>query len=614
MIRRFGVAVVWLMSLICAVTVTAAPEAAEDYLSPEQVLADSKGKTLYIAETTARRVAVFDITSEKVTKTISLPAEIGGMALSDDDHTLYVTGAIPEGQVYVVNLRTGKVTQTISVGHTPGALALSSDGLILYVCNQFNNDVSIVNLRSGKETGRISVSREPVALAVKGDTLFVVNLLPAGAADGSYAAAEISVVDTTARKVVSTIQLPNGSMAARDITLSPDGRHAYVTHILARYHLPTTQLERGWINTNALTVIDVAQRKRINTVLLDDVDLGAANPWSVTCSADGKFLCVTISGTHQLAVIDRTGLHAKLDRAAANQEVSDASSSADDVPNDLSFLVDLKRRIKLAGNGPRGLVMVGTKTYVAEYFSDTLGCVDVDPGVRPNARSLSLGTVTSPSLARRGESLFHDAIMCFQSWQSCASCHPGDARVDALNWDLLNDGLGNPKNTKTLLLSHQTPPSMSLGVRSTAEEAVRAGIRHIQFVVRPEEDAVALDAYLKSLEPVPSPHLEKGQLSTSAQRGQQLFNSARCIRCHDTELYTDKQAYDVGTGKRREQGKAFDTPSLIEVWRTAPYLHDGRAATMVEVLRKFNPEDKHGHTSDLTDTQIADLAEYILSL
>ena len=64
----------------------------------------------------------------------------------------------------------------------------------------------------------------------------------------------------------------------RGICVSPDGKYAYVVHILARYQMPTTQLERGWMNTNAMSIIDVAAKKLINTVLLDDIDLGAANP------------------------------------------------------------------------------------------------------------------------------------------------------------------------------------------------------------------------------------------------------------------------------------------------------------------------------------------------
>jgi len=614
--QRCDVMWILLVLLLQATTSMAAAGTDDGYLSPLDVIADSTGKTLYVAEATAGQVAVFDVASGEVTKTISLPTVIGGLALAGDGSRLYATGAVPDGRVFVIDLSAGTVVKEIPVGHTPGALVLSPDAKTLYVCNRFNNSVSAIDLASGVETDQIAVPREPVALAITADgkTLFVANHLPAGVADGSYAAAEVSVIDTATREVVQSIQLPNGSMGLHDVAIAPDGKYAYATHILARYQLPTTQLERGWMNTNALTIIDVAGRKRVNTVLLDDIDQGAANPWSVACTADGKHLCVTISGTHELIVVDTAKLHDKLARVAAGQRVSDASSSSEDVPNDLSFLVGLKRRLKVAGLGPRGLAMIGTRAYVAEYFSDTLGVMDVNAAVRPKAQSVALGPDRPITAVRQGEIFFHDAALCFQKWQSCSSCHPGDARVDALNWDLLNDGIGNPKNTKSLLLSHQTPPSMGLGVRATAEDAVRAGIRHIQFAVRPEEDAVAIDRYLRSLKPVPSPYLVNGELSERARRGQKLFESAGCTSCHGTALHTDGMKYNVGTGKLLDKGKEFDTPSLVEVWRTAPYLHDGRARTIVDVFKKHNSRDDHGETSGLTDQQLGDLAEYVLSL
>jgi cytochrome c peroxidase len=208
---------------------------------------------------------------------------------------------------------------------------------------------------------------------------------------------------------------------------------------------------------------------------------------------------------------------------------------------------------------------------------------------------------------------FEGATLCYQHWQSCASCHP-DARMDALNWDLLNDGPGNPKNTKSMLLSHTTPPSMALGVRATAELAVRAGFVHILFNEPPEEVAAAIDAYLKSLRPVPSPHLVEGRLSPLAERGRQLFHSERiaCDRCHPAPLYTDRKAYDVGTRTHQDRIRHFDTPTLVEVWRTAPYLHDGRYPTIRELL----VEGQHGlnRRLDLTDDEIDALVEFILSL
>ncbi|MBE0537996.1 MAG: beta-propeller fold lactonase family protein [Phycisphaerae bacterium] len=587
-----------------------------DYLSPISVVAGKGGDVLYVAEATAGQVAVFDTAAGKVSRTITVSQRPTGLALSADGKTLYVTSATVPGKVDVVDIAAGKVVRSIAAGHTPMDVVVSPDGATLYVCNQFNNNVGVIDLASGKQTATVAVLREPMAAAVTGDGkyLFVVNHLPAGAADADYAAAAVSVVDTAQKKAVKHLQLPNGSMGARGIAMSPDGKHAYVTHVLGRYQLPTTQLERGWMNTNALTIIDVAGQKVVNTVLVDDVDLGAANPHGVVCTADGKTIVVTHAGTHEVSVIDRAALHEKLAKVAAGQKVSDASSSADDVPNDLAFLVGLRRRLKLAGNGPRGVAVVGTKVYAAEYFSDSLGVIDIGSSVRPRAASIPLGDKVALTERRTGEMLFSDATMCFQYWQSCASCHPGEARVDALNWDLMNDGLGNPKNTKSMLVAHKTPPAMVSGVRGNAEAAVRSGIRFILFAVRPEAEAVAIDTYLKSLEPVPSPYLVDGKLSESARRGEKVFKDAGCARCHPSPLYTNLQKYDVGLGLGREDGMEFDTPTLVEVWRTAPYLHDGRATTIGEVLTRFNKDDKHGETSKLSDKDLADLIEFVMSL
>jgi cytochrome c peroxidase len=120
-----------------------------------------------------------------------------------------------------------------------------------------------------------------------------------------------------------------------------------------------------------------------------------------------------------------------------------------------------------------------------------------------------------------------------------------------------------------------------------------------------------------ALKPVPSPRLVKGRLSDSARRGEKVFKDGKvgCISCHPAGLYTDLQTYDVGTrGKFDKPADRFDTPTLVEVWRTAPYLHDGSAATMMDVLTTRNPKDEHGKTAHLNKQQLADLAEYVLSL
>jgi hypothetical protein len=74
--------------------------------------------------------------------------------------------------------------------------------------------------------------------------------------------------------------------------------------------------------------------------------------------------------------------------------------------------------------------------------------------------------------------------------------------------------------------------------------------------------------------------------------------------------------HDVGTGspggpKPRQK---LDTPSLLGLGRSEPYLYDGRAKTLEEIFTRFNAEDKHGRTSHLGDEDVRALAEFLRSL
>jgi YVTN family beta-propeller protein len=594
-----------------AVWAGAAMAAVPAFLSPVALVQGTGG--IYVAEASANQVAVFDVERGTVAAVLPMPGTPTAMALTTDGKTLLVAIGEPRGLLALVATASG-TTRLIEVGHTPSAVAVSPAGRRAYVCNRFSHTVSVVDLRAAKEKARIAVPREPVACGVTPDGrwLFVAHHLPAGRADQDYSGATVSVIDTQTATVSATLALPNGSTGVRGLCLSPDGAFVYVSHLLARYQLPTTQLERGWMNTNAVSVMDAVGKAYVNTVLLDDVDLGAANPWGVTCTADGAGLLVTHAGTHELSVIERSALHDKLAKVARGERVSPVSAAATDVPNDLSFLVGIRRRLALSGNGPRAVLAVGQQAYVAEYYTDSLGVVNLDADVVHRPRSLALGPTPELTEERRGERLFNDAQMCFQHWQSCASCHP-EARADGLNWDLLNDGMGNPKQTKSMLLTFQTPPVMITGIRDRAETAVRTGMRFIQFAVRPEEDLKAIDAYLRALQPVPGPSLDGGQLSRAAKRGRKVFAKAGCVQCHPEPLFTDLQKHSVGLGLGQHQGTAFDTPTLVESWRTAPYLYDGRAATLKEVLTTFNTGDTHGRTSGLCEREIDDLMEYVLS-
>ena len=167
--------------------------------------------------------------------------------------------------------------------------------------------------------------------------------------------------------------------------------------------------------------------------------------------------------------------------------------------------------------------------------------------------------------------------------------------------------------------------------------AVTAGFVHIQFLEPSGELAECVNEYLKNMKEVPSPYLmahipsrqqtreaacaqchapgvERGSLSESARRGKEVFKTAGCVQCHPHPYFTTKELVATGTATGLDEGKSILVPSLVEVWRTAPYLHDGRAKTIREAVTMHNPGDIRGKTSSLNDRELEDLVNYVQSL
>lgn len=604
------------------------------FRSPSSIAVDSVRDIIYAADYTGRRITVLDTRSGRIEADIPVMGRPVALALSPDGDLLYAACGESKGSIAVIDTRDRWVIDTWKAGHTPTSIVLSANGETLYVVNRFDNSVSVIDTRNGDKTGAIPMMREPVAAAISpdGGMIYVANHLPTTNKVGEYVidggymdlpgypynsqyqlSCVVLATGTDDNRLRSVALLPNGSTGVRGICISPDGQYLYVTHIIAHYQLPTSRVDSGWMNVNALTVIKTGAREMtiVNTVLLDDADMGAANPWGVACSADGGSLVVAHAGTREISIIGRAALHERLDCAARGERVTAITNSAQNVVRDLTFLNGIRKRVTLEGDGPRNIAISGDAVWVGEYFSGIVEKILLDGSL--NKVTFSLGQQPPETIERRGEMLFNDAIMCLEHWQSCASCHP-DGRADGLNWDLLNDGIGNAKNTKSLLYSHLTPPAMISGIRADAETAVRAGMKYIEFSDRPEEDAVAIDAFLRSLEPVSSPYLVNGEMNQYARRGHEIFITAGCAECHPAPYFTDMKKYDVGTGRGRDYKREFDTPSLVELWRTEPYLYHGDAKNMDDILRAYNRTDKHGRTSRLSYQDINDLIEYLLTL
>ncbi|MEN9360556.1 MAG: hypothetical protein RL095_2091 [Verrucomicrobiota bacterium] len=505
-----------------------------------------------------------------------------------------VTGR--ESSLLTLDPKTLKIDSRIPCGHFAADFVLRGSQVLL--SHSYSDLIRCLDL-AGEEVWCRELPREPgpLVLSPDGQDLWVATRLPSQAATAPLTACRIVRIDPRDGAIRDSLDLPDGSTGLKEMIASADGKRLYCSFVLARNRVPATQLSRGWVNTNALGIVDCASRK-ITVVLLDDIDRGAANPWGLA-QAGGR-IAVSLSGTQELLLIDEAAM---LKKIAA---VPEAERPA--LANQLSFLHSCSIRRPLKTEGARAVVAHQGGFVSLGYFSNSLQRLSLqgEPGGETR-----LGPAAS-SAARLGEALFHDARAGYQTWQSCASCHPG-GRVDGLAWDRPYD-FGHARKTKSLFGAHLTAPSSITAVRADARASSRAAFEFNGLVPR-EAQLDQIGAYFASLQPLPSPRLgADGSLSPLARRGREIFESASCIDCHSGELFTCRKMKDIGTGLGDEAGRKFDVPSLREVWRNASYLHDGRAATLESIFKEHNAAKKHGDAHELNEADFAALMEYLRSL
>jgi DNA-binding beta-propeller fold protein YncE/mono/diheme cytochrome c family protein len=554
-----------------------------------------RGSELLIACSGTREVLLTDLQGKVIRK---WPFNEPVTGIATDNDLAFVTSSGSGGYLSVIDINKPGIIRSAAIGMGARAPVLSPDKKTIYLAARFETCIYQIKVNNLSVLGKIKVLREPWAMVISQDGryLFVNNFLPAGRADIELVTAGVSVIGLPDFTLIKNIQLSNGSNALKGICLSPDGNYLFITHNLGRFQVPTSQLEQGWMNTAGLSVIDTQKLEFLATVILDEPERGAAGSWDVQCNQE-KIL-VTHSGTHDISLIDYPKFIGKLL----------AESNRESLAYNLHFLEGIRQRYPLKGNGPRSFALMANQAFIPAYFSDILNVFDISSG---KITEINLNPDRKESPEAIGERIFNDASYCFQGWQSCNGCHPGEARTDGLNWDLLNDGIGNPKNCKSMLLAHLTPPVMISGIRGSAEVAVRAGFKHIQFSSITEEDAKFVDAYLTSLVPLPSPWLVNGKLSKTARKGKLVFDREGCADCHSGIWFTNLKSYKIGEEEKVDQAwKGWDTPTLREVWRTAPYLFNGSAYLMKDVFEVHG----HGLKHALSKEEIAQLAEYVNSL
>ncbi len=553
-------------------------------LDPRTVSVDDNGNYAFVANRGSDTVSVIGLGCKCQLAQIPVGAQPYGVLSSADGRFIYVAEQ-GSGAIRVIERATARTISSYLLGNKPSGLALSNDGQTLFVSHLLGNYLSIINV------GR------PYGLFLP----FLVN----GTVDslGHQSGSQNPLVLD-----VETIRLWNDSNLVQAIVPSPDGGLAYLPH--TRSNSGNAALSFDSTVLPLVSIVDLETKQHLTG---QQFDLGTLDPPGVGLPFDAA---VTTDGL-QLWVVN-----------AASNDVS---------------VIDLDTRQLLAhvevGDNPRGIILSPNdqEAYVNNVLAGTVSVLDT--ATFTVTSEIVTTQIPLPPLLLQGKKLFNssdDPRMSNAQWIACSSCH-FDGEHDGRTWTFAFAG---PRNTTSLLGMIETYPLRWSGEwdeSADSEFAIRRenfgqgliqGDMHCTLLPADcklpapnqgrSDDLDALAAYIDSLARPLSPGHRQGQpLSPAAKRGWDIFlqPGLGCVECHPPPLYTDLQPHDVGTATDNEKiGSAYDTPTLSGLNGSAPYFHDGSAATLYNSLTRSSPSSEHDLSSQLSAPEMNDLIQYLLSL
>jgi YVTN family beta-propeller protein len=453
--------------------------------------------------------------------------------------------------------------------------------------------VAVVDLSGRRVVKKIPVGTEPWHLALTPDG----KRLAVGNARGG----SVTVVSAAAGEVLHTVRMKGRNL--RGVAVSPDGAWAYVPHISER-GFPATRdnIDRGWVVANRLGRVSLSGEGPREAIALDPRGEAVGDVDGAAVSPDGRTVAVTAGGTHELLLLGES-----LPFVAFG-------GPDDHIDPDLRGDGKRFRRVPLGGR-PLGVAFApdGKTVVVANYLGNALQVVDVVAGRL--TRTIPIGGPAAPSLARRGEAIFTDARRSFNQWYSCNTCHV-EGHTNGGSFDTFNDGsYGKPKKTLSLRGVARTGPYTWHGWQKDLRDALHESlVKSMQGPAEPTKDDLdALEAYVRTLDWLPARKTE-GPRAAAVGRGAKLFAEKSCTACHAGPDFTAPGVFTVGLEADDDAYRGFNPPSLRNVGRRAPFLHDGRAPTLEAVLQEHHRPSRLTGKPDLTPAETADLVAYLKSL
>lgn len=539
-------------------------------------------------------VTIVDLRTGKVKSEIDVGKHPEGVTFIGDSHQVAVA-VYADDVIRILNADQGTITASIDVLDEPYSVITSPDGTRLYATLEYPGQVIEIDPAQRKVLKSIPVGKLVRGLALKPSGQLLVS---------EYQTGIVKAVDLNSQKVVDEWKGSAQENLARQIAVHPTWDKAYLP---LQQSMTDVQHGAGSIFPY-LSIIDTAsaegkRRKRVQMDSFYRVYV-VANPWEVAISPNGKTLYIVFSGTNDMFVCNLIG----------------------DNYREVEFAALLR-----IGANPRAVKVSPDNRHF--YIYNALDFTVDEYSTRTNEKERSITITKWPGTEEvlLGKKLFYSANspMSMQRWISCSSCHP-DGDSDGRTWQQ-PEGLRNTQALFGMQWTHPIHWSADRDEVQDFEHTIRSPLMQGRGLIRgrvndslgepnagKSKELDALAAYANSHPFKLSPYSKQG-LSDSAKRGKELFfnSTVGCATCHSTAVYTDQKMHNVGTGNDDPTeliGPTFDTPTLLGVYRTAPYLHHGKAETLEEVLTTCNPEDKHGKTSHLTSDEIKDLVEFMKAL
>lgn len=590
-----GFVLIFSWSSLCSVCLSG--ESIQPHRSPVDVALLPCGRLALTANHTADSLSLVDLLAGKVLAELPCGRKPVAVACSPDGRRAAVSnlwsGTL---SLFDVEGKTIKPSGVVSVGVQPRGLVFSAKGQV-YLALAGSDEIAVFDWERRRIVRRWPAPREPRHLALSSDGRFL--------AAASSRSAQVRLWDAESGKLVWTRKCED-AFNLRSLAFTPDGKAVLCAHVVKRsFPVSRENIDKGWVTDSRLTRLPLDARAvpPLEQIALDKHGQAVGDPHGVAFDPSGRYLIVTAGGTHEMLVFEA---------AALPWTGGDPGDFLDDIftKNDGKL-----RRLPLEGR-PLALAFLpeSQQAVVANYLGDALQIVDVRAG--RIVRTIPLGGPQHPALVRQGEALFYDARRSHNQWFSCNTCHV-DGHTCGLTFDTLNDdSYGNAKLTPSLHGVARTPPWTWHGWQKDLGAAVEKSYTQTMFGPKPSAEEVrAVVAFLETLEHPPNPHrTTDNEMSDAVKRGQDLFvGAARCSRCHAPPEYTSPNNYDV---KREDDGSPYrrwNPPSLRGLWHRGPYLHDGSAATLDELLQDAHaPEKLGGHA--LTAPERRDLIAFLLSL